>query len=396
MRIAVIGAGLGGLTAAIALQRRGFDVTVYERSHELGEIGAGIQISPNASRVLHGLGLAEPLAPVVVRPAYGDLRRWDDGRLLTRQPLGDRMVQDFGFPYYHVHRAHLHQVLRGAVDEGRIRLGRRCTGIDSAAGDSVRVSFAGGEAVEADVVIGADGIHSAVRTALFGPEAPRFTGNTAWRGVVPYERVADLALEAVSTAVLGPDQHLVYYLLDGGRLVNWVGVTPSDSWTLESWTEPGEVDEALADFEGWNPVVRRLIGAVDATHRWALYDRDPLTRWSEGRVTLLGDAAHPMLPFMAQGAAQSIEDAAVLAGCLDQARHDPNAALRRYQDLRMARTSRAQLGSRANAVLFHLPDGPEQIARDDRFAAASGDQAEHRNAWLFGYKVEDELASPPA
>ncbi len=393
MRIAIIGAGLGGLTAAIALDRVGFDVQVYERSRQLGEIGAGIQISPNASRILHDLGLEGALASAVVRPGNGVLRRWDDHRILTTQPLGARMLDDFGSPYYHVHRAQLHTVLRSAVAEHRIHLGHVCCGLTTTTDRTVAIDFDNGERQEADVVIGADGIHSAVQAELFGPTEPRFTGNTAWRGVVPYKSVADLELPADSTAVLGPDKHLVYYLLDGGRLVNWVGVSPSETWTLESWNAPGEVSEALADFEGWNPVVRRLISEVDVTHRWALYDRDPLPRWSDGPVTLLGDAAHPMLPFMAQGAAQAIEDAAVLAGCLDEGRQEPAAALLRYEQLRMERTAKVQMAARRNAVVFHLPDGPEQQERDAGLSEASGDGAEHRNAWLFGYRVEDVMAT---
>ena len=393
MRIAIIGAGLGGLSAAIALDRAGFDVQVYERSRQLGEIGAGIQISPNASRILHGFGLEEALSSVVVRPNRGVLRRWDDNSVLTSQPLGQQMIEEFGSPYYHVHRAQLHAVLRSAVDEQRIHLGHVCCGLTTNADQTVTIDFEGGQRVEADVVIGADGIHSAVREALFGASEPRFTGNTAWRGVVPYESVADLELPADSTGVLGPDKHLVYYLLDGGRLVNWVGVSPSETWTLESWNAPGEVSEALDDFEGWNPVVRRLISEVEVTHRWALYDRDPLPRWSDGPVTLLGDAAHPMLPFMAQGAAQSIEDAAVLTGCLAAAADAPAAALLRYEQLRRERTAKVQLAARHNAVVFHLPDGAEQQERDARLGEASGDNAEHRNAWLFDYRVEDVLAS---
>ncbi len=399
MRVAVVGAGIGGLATAMCLTDAGFsDVTIYERSSALHEIGAGIQISPNGSRILHGLGLGAALESVAVRPLAGDMRRWEDWSLLSTSGLGDDVVEEYGFPYYHVHRADLHRVLAERVPAEQVALGHRLVGLEPAPGGTgaVTLRFEGGSTATADVVIGADGIHSVVRRELFGPEAPRFSGNAAWRGLVPAERVADLGLPVASTVVMGPGRHFVYYFVAAGRLVNWVGVAPTATWTLESWTAPGRVEEALADYDGWNHVVRRLITEVGESasnvYRWALYDRDPFVRWGEGPVTLLGDAAHPMLPFMAQGACQAIEDGAVLAACL-RLLPDPVGALRQYEDLRRERTASVQLAARRNETLFHLPDGPDQRDRDTRLAASSGERTVHRNAWVFGYDVVEVMSS---
>ncbi len=388
-RIAVVGGGIGGLTAALSLAAAGFaEVDVYERSEALGEVGAGIQISPNGSRVLHRLGLAGALAAVAVRPATVDMRRWEDWSLLSRGELGDAVEAEFGFPYYHVHRAELHRLIAAAMPPERLHLGRRLAGLEPTS-DATTLHFADGSSASADVVIGADGIHSVVRAALLGPEAPRFSGSSAWRGLVPAERVADLDLPVASSVVMGPGQHFVHYFVSAGRYVNFVGVAPTETWTLESWTAPGRVEDALADYAGWNPVVRRLIAEVAETgqpiYRWALYDRDPFDRWGEAGVTLLGDAAHPMLPYMAQGACQAIEDGAVLAACLRRF-DEPHAALRHYESLRRERTAGVQLAARRNETTFHLPDGPEQRARDARLA---DEPPLPRSAWLYGYDAED-------
>lgn len=393
LSVGLVGAGIGGLTAAIALRSAGVDVTVYEKADELSEVGAGIQMSPNATRVLQSLGLLDTVDAYAVRPATGDLRRWEDWSLLTSQPLGQAVENQFGMPYLHLHRADLLRVLAAAVPTSVIRTGHACVGLESS-GDNVRLVFddRSGRRHEAshDVVIGADGIHSHIRTELFGPESPTFSGSAAWRGVVPAADVADLGIPVSSTAVLGPDSHLVHYYLRRTELVNWVGITPSDTWTDESWTAQGRLDDALADFADWAPTVRSLVAAVGDTpiFRWALYDRDPLPCWVDGRVALLGDACHPMLPYMAQGAAQSIEDAAVLARCLSEI-DDPTHALVRYEALRRGRTADVQTKARENGVMFHLPDGPEQQARDAALAAPNPEGATHRNAWLFDYDVEN-------
>lgn len=390
MDAAVIGAGIGGLTAALTLARAGLTVRVYEQASALREVGAGIQLAPNATRILHRLGLAEALARAAVRPACTEVRRWDDGRVLWSQPLADTVEARFGAPYYHLYRPDLLAVLADALPAGILRLGHRLTALEQGP-DGVALRFAGGESARADVVVGADGIHSTVREALFGPESPRFSGSTAYRGLVPIERLAHVPLLRQGYSWLGPDRHFVHYYVAAGRLLNFVAVCPAGAWRLESWSARGRVQDALAEFASFHPMVRQIIGAADETFRWALYDRPPLPAWSRGRVTLLGDAAHAMLPFLAQGACQAIEDAVVLAGLLAGA--DPGAVagrLVRYEALRKPRATRIQQGSYENATTYHLPDGPAQQERDARYAALAREAPYAARGWLFDYDAEME------
>jgi salicylate hydroxylase len=382
---AVIGGGIGGLTAALALRQAGLDVRVFEQASALGEIGAGIQISPNATRILHGLGLAEALAVRGVRPVAVHQRRWDDGRTLLRVALGAEVEAAFGAPYYHFHRADLLAALAAGFPADRVHLGHRLVDLDER-GDRVKARFDNGVAIDTGVLIGADGIHSRVREWLLGPERPRFTGCVAYRGLVPAQRVAHLDLEVVASNWMGPGQHFVHYWVAGARLMNCVGILERDSWTRESWTDRGEVADALAAYAGWHPRVRELIGALEETFIWALFDRDPLPTWTKGRVALLGDACHAMLPFMAQGAAQAIEDGAALAACLGRADagDDVPTALRRYEAARKPRATRLQEMSRANKTRFHLADGPTQEARD-ALMASGGDRSIDAIRWLYGH-----------
>ena len=367
--------------------RAGFDVHVYERARELGEVGAGIQISPNASRVLHGLGLADELAEMGVRPLAWHQRRWDDGSTLLRTPLAEAIESAFGFPHYQMHRADLLAALARALPPERVHLEHRLTGLADH-GDRVEAQFAGGQRVELDVLVGADGIHSVIRGLLFGPEDPNFTGCAAYRGLVPAERLRELGLEVTAQVWLGPGRHFVHYFVQRERLVNFVAIVDQDTWTRESWTDRGDVRQALAAYEGWHPQVRTTLAAVDEIFIWGLFDRRPLERWTAGRVALLGDACHAMLPFMAQGAAQAIEDGATLAACL---RHedDPAQALRRYERLRVPRASRIQALSAANKTRFHLPDGPEQAARDAEMAGGSTDWSFRAVEWIYGHDASN-------
>jgi salicylate hydroxylase len=381
MKIAIIGGGIGGLSAALHLLKAGLDVHVYEQSPRIGEIGAGIQISPNASRLLIRLGLKPALEAVGVRPLAVHQRRWDDGRTLQRAPVGPEVEATFGAPYYHFHRGDLAELLGAAVPAERLHVGHRLVGLEQR-GERVVARFDNGTSAESDLLVGADGIHSRVRHLTFGPEKPRFTGCVAWRGLVPAERIKHLGIEVASHNWMGPDGHVVHYWVAGGRLMNVVCVVEHGTWTSESWTDKGDVAEVLARYEGWHPIVRGLIEAFPETFIWALHDRAALPRWSDGRVTLLGDACHPMLPMMAQGAAQSIEDGAALAALLTAMPGDVSGALARYEALRKPRATRLQEASAANRTRFHLHDGPEQQQRD-RAMATSGDRSIANIGWLY-------------
>ena len=382
LSIAVIGAGLGGLAAALSLRRAGFAVEVYEQGAGFNEIGAGIQIGPNASRILQRLMPQDRLTRDAVRPVAVHQRRWQDGRTLQRAPLGDELEAVFGAPYYHFHRGDLLLALASQWPRAHVHFRHRLASLQDD-GERITARFENGVEIAADLLIGADGIHSVVRAQLFGAEQPRFTGCIAYRGLVPVERLADLGLEVVSSNWMGPGQHFVHYFVSGGRFLNFVGIIERDSWTRESWTDRGEKRDLLAAYGGWHEQVHRIIEAVDETFIWALFDRTPLPRWSVGRVTLLGDSCHAMLPFMAQGAAQAIEDGATLAACL--AKLGPERAveaLSLYEKLRLPRATRLQELSRLNKTRFHLPDGPRQQQRDAEMAM-NGDRSIPAIAWLY-------------
>ena len=388
MRIAVIGAGLGGLAAGVALRQAGFDVDVYEQAPELTEIGGGINLGPNAVRVLYRLGLRPALDREAVRPLSTHQRRWQDGRTLQLAPLNPRCEELYGAPHLTVHRADLLAIIASGFAPERLHLGHRLVGL-SDKGDRVEAWFENSVRMTADVVIGADGINSTVRAALLGEEAPRFAGCVAYRGLVPVERIADLGLELGSQSWVGPGGHFVHYFVSRGRLLNFVGWTEHDTWSREDWTDRATIGRALQAFAGWHPQLRRIIGAADTCFIWALFDREPLPRWSIGRITLLGDACHPMYPFMGQGAAQAMEDGATLAACLSAAGGGvPDVALRRYEELRRPRVTRLQEMSRANKTRFHLPDGPAQEARDAEWARA-GDRSPDALRWLYEFDATE-------
>lgn len=352
MRVAVAGAGIGGLCLALALRARGVEAVVCERAGALGEAGAGVQLGPNAVKVMDRLGVGEALRSAASRPEAIEVRSAASGRRLQRTPLGGAAVSRWGAPYLQLHRSDLQALLLQAVRErgaADLRLGAEAVGVDEDG-----LVLADGSPVHADAVVGADGLRSAVAGSLFGPEAPRFTGWTAWRAVVARSRVA-AEVPPATTVWTAPEAHVVHYPLRGGSEINLVAVTAARDPPDEDWRKRADVVELSRAFRDWPSPVRELAAAAQDAWGWALFDRPPRPRWSRGAATLLGDAAHPMTPFLAQGAAMAIEDAWVLADALG-AGGDPPEALRSYEALRRPRTARVQAWSRQNARLFHLPD----------------------------------------
>ena len=381
IRVAIIGGGIGGLTAAISLLQAGFDVQVYEQSRLLSEVGAGINISPNASRILNRLGLGEECARVAYRSPFFHQRRWDDGRTLTKARLATDIEREFGAPHHIFHRGELHALLAKPVPRERVHLSHRCVGVEQD-GKKVRARFENGVEIEADVLIAADGIFSAVRRALLGAERPRFACR-AYRGLIPVEKLRDIPAE--STAFLGPGRHFIHYFVSAGRMLNFVGHVEQEDWISESWTEPGKVSDLRAAYAGFHPQVQKVIDAVDETFIWAVLDRPPIPRWTFGRITMLGDACHPMIPFMGQGGAMAIEDATAIAAALVQCGNDVEGALTLYETVRLPRATRVQNVSWENLTRFHMPDGPAQVERDALMAKGMTDWSYKHIAWLYGH-----------
>ena len=370
--IGVVGGGIGGLTAALCLARAGHNVQVFEQTDESVATGAGIQVSPNAARVLHHLGLQDALMTKGFLPKATQMRSWRSGRVISETTLGDVALERYGAPYYHIHRADLMDMLVSAVSaEPTIRL-NVSSKITNFSQDATGVRLVAGEHEhQVDLLIGADGIHSSVRACLWGDQQADFTGNVAWRMLVPVNRLPEGLIAPNATVWWGPGKHFVHYLVKGGDYVNCVCVVEKAEWQAESWVAAGSMSELQADFAGWHDTIQQLLDQTDdgTLFKWGLFDRAPMQTWGIGRVSLLGDACHPTLPFMAQGAAMAIEDAAVLANCFSNGA-DVVAALRRYEDLRQARTAGVQRGSRRNATVFHL-SGLKAWLRD-RAASKAG------------------------
>jgi salicylate hydroxylase len=388
MRAIVVGAGIGGLAAALSLRRAGHEVTLVEQTPRFTELGAGIQLAPNATRELSRLGLLEAVAAQSAHPAVASFRTWSDGTEICGYALGREVEEEFGAPYLQVHRADLRDVLAAAVPPGWVRLNTLVVGIDQDE-KSACVWTAGGERLVADLVVAADGIRSAARQWLFGADEAVFSETAAYRAVLPAGEVADLGLP--DTGIwLGPGRHFVHYWLRRGELLNVVAVFGTEA-AQESWTAQAEPGEQLREFDGWDTRVLSVLERAGQVFRYGIYTRTPLTRWRVGRVTLLGDSAHAMVPFQAQGAAQAILDAAVLGDCLaDATPDDVPAALDRYERRRLPHATGMQARSAQAGTEFHLPDGPAAQERNARMAAYA---AEHRFmpvATAWGADVLDE------
>jgi salicylate hydroxylase len=391
MKIIINGAGLGGLTAGLAMLKRGIDVTILEQAAELKEIGAGVQLSSNATGVLYRLGLGEAIEQVASEPLGKRVRLWNTGQTWPLFDLGTISRERYGYPYMTMHRADLHQVLVDGVRRLKpdaIVLNAKVTGITQS-GDGVTVTTARGDSYQADVAVGADGVHSITREILFGPDAPRYSGVMAWRGVINASDMPENMREPYGTNWVGPGAHVVQYPLRNGQLINFVGAVEGNRWEVESWSEKGTHEECLSDFKGWNEEVHALIKAIETPYKWVLKVRDPMETWTRGKVTLLGDACHPTLPFLAQGAAMAIEDGYILARALEKYAGDPERALQRYEDVRKERTARVVIGSAANTKRFHNPalanaeGAAEYVSRE-----WTEEKISERYEWLFKYDVD--------
>jgi 6-hydroxynicotinate 3-monooxygenase len=361
LSVAVIGAGMGGLATAAALTRIGLDVQVYEQATQFARLGAGIQIGCNAMKVVREWGLEPLLRREAFYPRSWNNKKHDTGEILFDMVFGPSAEARFGAPYLLGHRGDLHAALASAVPADIVNLDHKLVGLSQRADGSVDLAFANGRKASVDAVVAADGVHSFVKETLFGRDEPNFTGRIAYRTVFPASLLEGYEIDDC-TKWWGPDRHIVIYYVKPDRSeVYFVTSQPEPGFKVESWSAMGDVRELRAAFAGFHPQVRRVLEACPSVHKWALVDRDPLSHWSEGNVTLLGDACHPMTPYMAQGAAMAIEDAAVLSRCLDGIdRNGVGDAFRRFEATRKPRTSRVQLSSRTNTWL-KSPTDPEWV-----------------------------------
>jgi 6-hydroxynicotinate 3-monooxygenase len=379
-KIAIIGAGMGGLTAAATLIAAGFDAEVYEQAGRFTRLGAGIQMSPNAMKVLRKIGLEPAMLQIAFRPPSQFSREWDTGKLLLEVPFGDAIDRHYGAPYLLMHRGDLHALLMAAVPAEKIHRSKKLVGIENGAA-GVRLDFADGTKVEADAVVGADGVHSTVRTLLLGVEKPTYTGRVAYRTTFPAKLLGGVEIDHC-TKWWGRDRHIVIYFVTHNRdEVYFVTSVPEPNWTDESWSMKGDLGELRQAFVGFHPQVRAVLDACPEVHKWAINVREPLPHWCEGRVVLLGDACHSMTPYMAQGAATSMEDAVVLTRCLQDigSGGDIPAAFNRYERTRKPRTSDIQFHSRENKWL-HRSANTDWVYGYDAFSVPLAGYAEASNS----------------
>ncbi len=382
IEVVVVGAGIGGLTAALALQQRGFRVRVFEQARHLGEIGAGLHLSPNGMKVLYALGLDAALEAIRFQPEAIAIRHFETGAAFFENPFDDAFRAHFGAPFYGFHRADLHRLLLDATvanDPGCIIVNSRLTNLEER-DDGVILTFADGATHVAAIVVGADGVHSTVRTLLHHDLDAQYTGHVAYRGMVRSADVAAGMVEPKMNLWVGPGAHVVAYYVRRGELLNYVALTEEDDWETESWTTPGDKNALSERFRGWHPTVRALIAHTQAgqCYKWALLVRDPLPSWSSPRTTLLGDAAHPMVPYLAQGSVMAIEDAWVLGHCL-AACTEFESALKAYEAARLERTANIQRAAWRQGQLNHAVGRGDDISERREGGGFADSQ------WIYGY-----------
>lgn len=382
--VTIIGAGIGGLTAALALQQRDIPVRIFEQARQLGEIGAGLHLSPNGMKVLDALGLADDIERIRFQPEALAMRHYATGSAFFENPFDHAFRARYGAPFYGFHRADLHRMLHDAVianDPDCIVVNKRLVALTESAA-AVALEFADGESATAAILAGADGVHSTVRTLRHRELSATFTGHVAYRGMVRSDAIEPGLVAPMMNVWAGPGAHVVAYYVRRGELLNYVALTEEDDWETENWTTPADKHELAERFRNWNPTVRTLIDQTQENqcYKWALLVRDPLPSWSSARTTLLGDAAHPMVPYLAQGSVMAIEDAWVLAHAL-AGDDEPATALKAYEQARLQRTANVQRAAWEQGQLNHAVGTGDDIAsRGDGGGFAD-------SAWLYGYDV---------
>jgi len=402
MKAIIIGGGIGGLCSALCLNKYGWQVQAFEQSTIISEIGAGIQLSPNAMQVMQFLGLGDTIKALAFRPVASQIRDGISGDVLMSSPMGSQMERQYGAPYLHIHRADLINILRDTLNErapNSIKLNHKVTHI---AHDetSAKVHFANGESMSGDIIIGADGIKSIVAQHILGQDASQaqFTGNIAWRFVIPTKKLGRNIPPPAASLWLGDRKHAVTYLLRGGKLANFVGVVEND-WQQEDWHQQGSKKDILEDFSDWHPIITNMIKQSDIHYRWALFDRKSHHIWHNGRAIILGDAAHPMLPFLAQGAAMAIEDSYVLAQILSAYTHklsygEIDRAFSEFYRLRINRTDKMQKASKANMTLFHNHNERSETVRNTALKIADkisrNKAADMQMQWIYSHNVTED------
>ena len=387
-KVIIVGGGIGGLSAALALLKRGIDVEVYEQSSLLKEAGAGIQIGSNGTRVLYALGLEQALGKASVIPNARELRHWRTGETWNWFELGETSARRFGTPHLMLHRGDLQAALLNAVEALKpdaIALDKTCVAL-SQTPDVVEVRFQDGTSAAAPFAIGADGIHSTVRALLFGRGKPEFTGCVAWRGLIPMEVLPSHLHRLVGVTWLGPRGFVLHYPVRRGELMNFVSVVERDDWQVESWVVAGTTGELANDFAGWHADVQTLIESIETPYKWALMVRGPMETWSRGRITLLGDACHPTLPFLGQGAVMAIEDAYIVAACVGTYFHDPAKAFARYEEIRRERTANVvRRAQETRAMAFEPRLADENAVADVVAKDWLNVRLRERLDWLYNY-----------